>query len=91
LQKGAKIDTNDANCLEAFHKCKELLTNAPVLAYPDFTKTFNLTTNASNIAIGSVIAQSNRLIAFYSRTLNFAEKNYSTIERELLAIGLTYK
>jgi transposase InsO family protein len=86
LKKGAKIDTNDASYLEAFHKCKELLTNAPVLAYPDFTKTFNLTTDASNIAIGSVLSQSNRPIAFYSRTLNSAEKNYSTIERELLAI-----
>lgn len=86
LKKGTKIDITDPDYLEAFHTCKELLTNAPVLAYPDFSKTFHVTTDASNIAIGGVLSQSNRPIAFYSRTLNSAERNYSTIERELLAI-----
>lgn len=66
--------------------CKELLTNAPILAYPDFTKPFKLTTDASNVAIGGVLSQSNRPLAYYSRTLNSAERNYSTIEKELLAI-----
>lgn len=61
-----------------------MLTNAPILAYPDFTKQF--TTDVSNIAIGGVLSQSNKPIAFYSRTLNSAERNYSTIEKELLAI-----
>lgn len=86
LKKGTKIDTNDPQYIEAFHKCKELLTNAPVLAYPDFEKTFHLTTDASNVAIGGVLSQNNHPIAFYSRTLNSAEKNYSTIEKELLSI-----
>lgn len=86
LKKGSTINTNDSDFLRAFHSCKELLMNAPILAYPDFEKPFKLTTDASNIAIGGVLAQSNRPIAFYSRTLNSAEKNYSTIEKELLAI-----
>lgn len=86
LKKGTKIDTKDPQYIEAFHKCKELLTNAPVLAYPDFEKTFHLTTDASNVAIGGVLSQNNHPIAFYSRTLNSAEKNYSTIEKELLSI-----
>lgn len=85
LKKGTKIDITDPDYLDAFHKCKELLTNAPVLAYPDFNKPFHITTDASNIAIGGVLSQSNRPIAYYSRTLNSAERNYSTIERELLA------
>lgn len=86
LKKGAKIDVRDVDYLTAFHTCKELLTNAPILAYPDFTKPFKLTTDASNVAIGSVLSQCNRPVAYYSRTLNSAEKNYSTIEKELLAI-----
>jgi len=67
-----------------------LLCNDPLLRYPDFTKPFILTTDASNFAIGAVLSQgtmgSDRPIAFASRTLNEAEVNYSTVEREMLAI-----
>lgn len=63
-----------------------MLTNAPILAYPDFKKPFVLTTDASNVAIGSVLTQANHPLSYYSRTLNSAERNYSTIEKELLAI-----
>ena len=86
LKKGAKINLRDPDYIQAFNHCKELLTNSPILAYPDFSKQFKLTTDASNVAIGAVLSQSNKPIAFYSRTLNSAEKNYSTIEKELLAI-----
>lgn len=86
LKKNAKIDIKDPEYIRAFDTCKELLTNAPILAYPDFEKPFTLTTDASNVALGSVLSQNNRPIAYYSRTLNSAEKNYSTIEKELLAI-----
>jgi len=59
------------------------------LRYPDFTKPFILTTDASNFAIGAVLSQgtmeSDRSIAFASRTLNEAEVNYSTVEKEMLA------
>lgn len=86
LRKGAKIDSKDPEYIRAFELSKELITNAPVLAYPDFTKQFVLTTDASNIAVGGVLSQSGHPIGYYSRTLNSAERNYSTIERELLAI-----
>lgn len=86
LKKGTKIDITNPDYLSAFQKCKELLTNAPILAYPDFQKSFVITTDASNIAVGSVLSQNSIPIAFYSRTLNSAERNYSTIERELLSI-----
>jgi len=60
------------------------------LRYPDFTKPFILTTYASNFATGAVLSQgimgSDRPIAFASRTLNEAEVNYSTVEKEMLAI-----
>lgn len=86
LKKGAKIKIDDPDYENAFYLCKELLTNAPILVYPDFEKPFKLTTDASNVAIGSVLSQGNRPVAYYSRTLNSAEKNYSTIEKELLSI-----
>lgn len=86
LKKGATIKPSDPDYVAAFHQCKELLTNAPILAYPDFEKQFTLTTDASNVAVGGVLSQNKRPIAYYSRTLNSAERNYSTIERELLAI-----
>ncbi|CAF4878033.1 unnamed protein product [Pieris macdunnoughi] len=74
----------------AFEECKRLLTNPPILQYPDFTKEFILTTDASLHAIGAVLSQGqigkDLPIAYASRTLNKAESNYSTIERELLAI-----
>lgn len=74
----------------AFNELKESLTTPPVLIYPDFTKSFLLTTDASNYAIGAIISQGpigrDLPIAYASRTLNSAERNYSTTEKELLAI-----
>jgi RNase H-like domain found in reverse transcriptase/Reverse transcriptase (RNA-dependent DNA polymerase) len=86
LKKGSKININDPDYIESFENCKELLINAPILKYPDFEKPFRLTTDASNVAIGGVLSQNNQPIGYYSRTLNSAEKNYSTIEKELLAV-----
>ena len=60
------------------------------MQYPDFSKKFILTTDASNVALGAVLSQGNlgsdKPIAFASRTLNESEQKYSTIEKELLAI-----
>jgi transposase InsO family protein len=89
LKKGNKI-TFDSDYVESFEKCKTLLTNDPLLKYPDFTKEFILTTDASNFALGAVLSQgtigSDKPIAYASRTLNESEINYSTIEKELFAI-----
>ena len=60
------------------------------MRYPDFSKEFIITTDASNYAIGAILSQgkinNDHPLAFASRTLNNAEKNYSTTEKELLAI-----
>lgn len=73
-----------------FEKCKELLTLDPVLIYPDFSKEFILTTDASDYAIGAVLSQGpigkDRPIAYASRTLSQTEERYSTTEKEFLAI-----
>lgn len=90
LKKDATINVNDPAYRKCFEHCKTLLTNEPILQYPDFTKTFHLTTDASNYAIGAVLSQGpigqDRPIAYASRTLNSHEINYSTIEKELLSI-----
>lgn len=57
LKRNGKIYFYEPEYIEAFQLYKEILTNAPVLAYPDFNKQFKLTTYASNIAIGSVLSQ----------------------------------
>ena len=74
----------------AFNNLKTALMTKPILQYPDFSKPFNLTTHASGYAIGGVLSQGpigkDLPIAYASRLLNSAEQNYSTIEKECLAI-----
>ncbi|GBP06331.1 Retrovirus-related Pol polyprotein from transposon opus [Eumeta japonica] len=80
------ITLND-EAVEAFVKLKNTLASQDiVLAYPDFSKDLELTTDASNFALGAVLSQNNRPIAFISRTLNKAEEHYATNEKEMLAI-----
>jgi hypothetical protein len=89
LRKGKEIVLN-TRYMECFEYCKELLCNEPILQYPDFSKEFILTTDASNVAIGAVLSQGpigrDKPICYASRTLTVTEQNYSTIEKELLAI-----
>lgn len=72
---------------EAFDKLKAILSSRDViLTFPDFNKTFELTTDASSYAIGAILSQENRPITFISRSLNKTEENYAANEREMLAI-----
>ena len=75
---------------KTFNILREALTTEPLLQYPDFKRPFVLTTDASNDAIGAVLSQGpigkDLPIAYASRTLNNAERNYPTVEKELLAI-----
>ncbi len=76
---------------EAFDTLKERLVTAPILVHPEFAKPFLLYTDACGIGLGGVFAQKGedereRAIAYISRHLKPAEMNYSTIEKEALAI-----
>lgn len=75
---------------EAFDKLKQALTDEVMLKFPDFNQLFYVTTDASNVAIGAMLSQgdlpNDRPICFFSKTLNEAQKMYSTIQKELLAI-----
>ncbi|KAL4127326.1 hypothetical protein QTP88_011501 [Uroleucon formosanum] len=89
LRKGIEFIWT-SECQEAFEKLKIILCNEPLLQYPDFEKPFIITCDASNYAVGCVLSQSvipaDLPIAYASRTLNKAEINYSTTEKELVAI-----
>ena len=80
----------DAGCQESFSRLKYALTHHPILSYPDFTQKFQLTTDVSQAGIGAVLSQyldgKERVIAYASRTLNKAERNYSATERECLGV-----
>ena len=75
---------------------KQALVTAPVLAYPDFSKPFLVTADASSAAAGSVLSQvdeNGREHPMYcaSRSLIETEKNYSTTERAGLTIFFALK
>lgn len=89
LKKGQKVEHSN-EFISAFEKCKQILTNSPILQYPNFDEPFILTTDASDVALGAVLSQgkvgSDKPVAYASRTLSDTETRYSTIEKELLAI-----
>jgi hypothetical protein len=74
----------------SFEMVKSRLTNAPLLQYPNFNESFILTMDASGYAIGAILSQgrlgSNKPVVYASRTLNKAEVNYATVEKELPAV-----
>lgn len=75
---------------DAFAQLKTCLTESPVLTCPDFSQPFTLQTDASDRGLGAALTQCTgdyeQVIAYASRTLSPAEKNYSVTERECLAI-----
>jgi len=88
--KNAKWKWTDVH-RTSFRKIKELLSKEVLLIYPNFNNPFDIHTDASNLQLGAVISQNGVPIAFYSRKLNKAQRNYTTTERELLAIVETLK
>lgn len=75
---------------QAFNQLKQALCSAPILRQADFNIPFTIKTDASAYAIGSVLVQGDNSeehpIEYASRLLTEAERNYSTIEREALAV-----
>ena len=87
-RKGVVFNWNE-ECQDAFDSLKRAMASDLVLDYPNFSddNQFQLTTDASGLALGAVLSNSNsRPIAYASRCLNKPELNYSTIEKELLAV-----
>ena len=85
LKKGNRIIWQQHH-QESFVKLKELVTTAPCLKLADFSKPFEVTTDASGVAVGGVLLQEGRPVAFTSRKLKIHERNYPTHDLELLAV-----
>ena len=80
------------SCQEAFEKLKSIVCQQPVLKAPDFGKPFSLAVDASDEAAGAVLLQKGEgdeiehPVAYFSRKFNKHQRNYSTIEKELLSL-----
>lgn len=89
-RKGAPPFSWSPEADAAFNDLKLALTSAPVLACPDFTKPFAVHCDASDYGIGGTLTQvvddEEHPVAYCSRSLNPAERNYSATEREALAV-----
>ena len=80
----------DDSCLMAFEKLKQLLTSSPIIQAPNWSLPFELMCDASDYAVGAVLGQRvdriPHVIYYASMTLNDAQLNYSTTEKEMLAV-----
>ena len=75
-----------------FDRMKQMMCPIPLVRLPNPDNPFILTTDASTIAVGAELSQSDAdgeyPVLWFSKALNSAQKNYSTYERELLAVVL---
>ena len=90
-ERGAAQFQWTPECQRSFDLLRNLLSSPPILVYPDFTKPFILDTDASNEGIGAVLSQldaqgKERVVAYGSRVLSKAERNYCATRKELLAV-----
>ena len=80
----------DDDCQKAFEELKKILTSTPIIQPPNWDVPLEIICDAFDYAIGVVLGQRveklPHIIYYASRTLNDAQLNYSTIEKELLAV-----
>jgi RNase H-like domain found in reverse transcriptase len=75
----------------SFDQMKQIASWETLLAYPYFSKPFDVYTDSGHSQLGAAICQNDKPISFYSRKLNPAQTRYTTAERKLLAIVETLK
>ncbi|KAK8556162.1 hypothetical protein V6N12_002575 [Hibiscus sabdariffa] len=84
----------DKECQIAFEELKKRLISAPIVVPPDWTSPFELMCDASDYAVGATLGQRRgnffHVIYYASRTLNDAQINYTTTEKELLVVVFAF-
>nr|GEU44796.1 putative reverse transcriptase domain-containing protein [Tanacetum cinerariifolium] len=82
-------------CIQAFRTLKDKLTEAPILIAPNWDQPFELMCDARDYAVGAVLGQRIEKhfwpIHYASKTMNQAEANYTTTEKEMLAVVYAFK
>ena len=78
------------DCQRSFEELKSHLTTTPIVRAPNWQLPFEVMCDASDLAIGAVLGQREErkpyVVYYASKTLNEAQRNYTTIEKELLAV-----
>ena len=94
LMQGVPFEFNDP-CMDAFELLKKKLTSAPIVVAPYWNLSFELMCDASDFAVGAILGQRKEkvfnAIYYASRTLNDAQLNYSTTEKELLVFVFAFE
>ena len=80
----------DQDCQRSFEELKAYLTTAPIVRAPNWELPFEVMCDASDLAIGAVLGQREGgkpyVVYYASKTLNEAQRNYTTIEKEMLVV-----
>lgn len=70
----------------ALRMIREVLTSQPLLRFYDVKKPVTIQTDTSSSRLGACLLQENHSVVYASKTLTSTEKNYSEVEKEILAI-----
>ena len=89
LEKDTKFNF-DESCQNYFEEIKSKLVEAPIMTKPDGNREFEIMCDASDFVMGAVLGQKVekvfKAIYYANKTFNEAQENYSTTEKEMLAI-----